>query len=357
MIPPCIPRSRPGRSSASAAHSPKPAAHGSKLVQTCCLAVAGLGLTLDAGLRPALADTFPPSLTSPGRALLDGRADEATKLLQNVLTTDPGQGPAHLLLCRVYLSEERGREAAGECQTALQDGLEGNSAAQDWTGRALGQQAAHAGLLSGLKLALAVRTAFETAVDLDANSEAACVDLGEFYTSAPPVVGGGTGRARALAARIERTQPQTAHRILAMAAEKDKDYTTAEREFQAEVAVAQRPGAMVDLAAFYGRRGPTSKAVATAQQTIAADRAVDATVVEAAGVLMDAGQPAAAMAALEAYLAHGTRSDQAPACRVLTMLGTLLAKAGQRDAAKAQFQAALALAAGYPPAQRGLASL
>ncbi len=322
----------------------------SRLSAAACLALACFA-------RPANATDIPVSLQSAQRALLEGRADEATALLGKTLSADPGNAAAHLLLCRVLLSRELGKEAAAECVTALNDGLARDSDAQDWTGRALGLQASHAGMLSGMRLALSVRTAFEAAVNLAPESEPACVDLGEFYTAAPAVVGGGTGKALALAARLEGALPELAHRIRAMAAEKDKDLGTAEREFQAEASVAHRPGALIDLAAFYDRHGQGARAIATAGQTVAADRAVDATVVEAASVLADAGQTSAAETVLRAYLAHGQHSDRAPAFRVHTQLGNLLAGQGQREAARAEYKAALSLASGYAPAQEGLARL
>ncbi len=310
------------------------------------------------GLRSrADAMDIPASLQPARQALLEGRADTAGNLLRKAIGTGPGNGPAHLLLCRVLLSEEFAKDAAIECNAALGNGLARDSEAQDWTGRALGAQASHAGVVSGMRLAFGVRTAFETAVALAPNSEPACVDLGEFYTAAPAIVGGGSGKALALASRIERTLPAVAHRIRAMVAEKNGDLGTAEREFQAEANVAHHPGALIDLAAFYGRHGQASKAIATAEQTLAADRALDATVVEAAGVLADAGQIPPAEAALRAYLTHGERSDRAPAFRAYTQLGALLAKSGQRDAARAEYTAALNLATGYAPARKGLASL
>ena len=297
------------------------------------------------------------SLEPARRALLDGRADEASTLLHKALDANPGDGHAHLLLCRVFLSEELSREAAAECQSALDHGLSQTSEAQDWTGRALGKQASHAGMLSGMHLALDVRTAFETAVNLAPDSEPSCVDLGEFYTAAPAIVGGGGAKALALAARIERSLPEVAHRIRAMAAEKNNDFAAAEREFQAEANVAHRPGALVDLAAFYGRHAQNAKAIAVAKQTVAADHATDATVVEAAGVLADAGEIPAAETALHAYLTHGEHSDQAPVFRAHTQLGDLLARAGQREAARSEYTAALSLASRYAPARKGLATL
>lgn len=152
----------------------------------------------------------PASLAPATRALLEGRADEADALLHRALLADPGNAPAHLLLCRVLLSEGMGKDAAAECGTALADGLSHDSDAQDWAGRALGQQAADAGRLSGMRLALTVHTAFETAVNLAPDNEPAVVDLGEYYTAAPAIVGGGTARALALASKQDPARAEHA---------------------------------------------------------------------------------------------------------------------------------------------------
>ncbi len=296
-------------------------------------------------------------LAEARKALLDGNADQAAQELQNTLATDRSSGPAHLLLCRVWLSEGQTRDAIDECQAALANGLARDSAAQDWTGRALGHEAEHAGMVQGLKLALEVRTALETAVSLDPRSEAANVDLGEYYTAAPAIVGGGTEKALALAARIEGSLPAVSHRIRAMVAEKARDYATAEREFQAEASTGKTPGAMVDLAAFYDRRKETDKAAGVARETISADPEMDATVVEAAGILDDEHQTQLALSTIRAYLSHGDRSDAAPACRVHTVLGNMLARLGNKTEARAEYEESLRLASRYAPARKGLGAL
>ncbi len=321
--------------------------------------VAICAFALCAAVAHATAQNAPAAkkLDSAEHLLLDGRADEASSALGAVLATDAGNGAAHLLLCRVYLSEGLSTPAATECESALADGLTHNSAAQDWAGRALGARADHAGMLSGLRLAGAVRFAFEAAFTLDPGSEAAAVDLGQYYTSAPAIVGGGNEKALTLAARIKRPMPEIAHRIRAMAAEKRDDLPTAEYEFQAEAAVAQRPGALIDLATYYGRHGQTAKAVSVAQNVIARDHPIDENMVEAAGVFSDASRPDLAEAALRSYLTHGLKSDRAPVFAVHTQLGTLLANRRDKGAARAEFNQALALAAHYLPAQKGLDAL
>ncbi len=287
------------------------------------------------------------------QSLLQGRADAAIAALRSA----PDSSAEHLLLCRAYLSKLHGSEASAECRTALKTGLANDSTAQDWAGRAFGMEADHAGPITGLKLAGQVRSAFKTAFELNPRNPAAANDLGEYYVSAPAIVGGGIDKASALADQIQSSMPEIAHRLRALIAEKHGDKTQAEREFLAATQVAQSPGAYVDLALFYMRGEALDKAAATARRAIALDRMLDANVVDAASTLNDAHQPGQAIPVLRSYLDHGHMSDAAPAFRVHTLLGEIFARAGDKANARKEFGAALALASDYAPARKGLDSL
>ena len=326
------------------------------LFSNSLLRVLPLCLSLLAG-DPAFARTAGDPLAFAERALQTGHADAASGQLQGVLATQPTNGTAHLLLCRVFLSERLLSQAVEECQAAVANGLDHDSAAQDWAGRAEGRQAEHAGMIQGLKLALQVHTAFEAAVRLDPRSEAACADLGEYYTAAPAIVGGGAGKALALADRSERPLPGVAHRIRAMVAERDRNFQTAEREFRLAVDATHAPGAMVDLAAYYDRRHDRDKAVTMAREVLRFDPQCDADVVEAAGILDAQRETAQAITAIRSYLAHGAQSDVEPAFRVHTLLADALARSGDKTAARAEYVQALSLASRYAPAQKGLGAL
>jgi tetratricopeptide (TPR) repeat protein len=274
-----------------------------------------------------------------------------------VIGNEPQNGPAHLLLCRVYFSLEQGSEAAHECDAALKNGLARDSNAQDWAGRAFGRHAEHAGPLAGLKLAGEVRTAFQRAHELDPKNPAAANDLGEFYVSAPFVVGGGVDKATDLANSIGPTLPEVAHRIRGLIAEKHNDYGTAEREFLAATNVSQSSGAFVDLGTFYLRQNRPDKGLLAARRAIAVDREMDANVVDAATTMDDAHQTGQAVPVLRAYLLRGKQSDAAPAFRVHTLLGQMLARSGDTAGARSEFQQALALASTYAPARKALGAL
>lgn len=296
-------------------------------------------------------------LTSATSALLQGNSDSAVAQLKVVLGSDPSNGQAHLLLCRAYYAQSMGSAAASECTAALRT-LGNDSSAQDWAGRAYGMQAESAGPISGLRLALKVRNAFEAAVRLDPGNSAAFNDLSEYYVEAPSIVGGGFEKAALLADRSAAALPQNAHRARALSAEKQKDYATAEREFRAATAAGNKPNAWADLGAFYSRRSQNDQAADALRRAIALDRAHDATLVDAATTLTEINrEPRLAERALRDYLDSPSKSDAAPAFRVHVTLAKLLRNEGNNAEAKIELGHSLELASAYAPARKELAAI
>jgi tetratricopeptide (TPR) repeat protein len=292
------------------------------------------------------------------RSLMQGRIDEAVAQLHQLTAADPKDGAAHLLLCRAFYAEGSLDAAVTECESALSNGLANDSRAQDWMGRAYGRKADHAGPFTGLSLAHKVKTAFETAVQLDPTNPAAVNDLSEYYIGAPSIVGGGLDKAAALATRVEVRLPQSAHRMRAMAAERRKDYATAEREFRAAVAVANRPDAWTDLGDYFARRNQPDPSIAALRKALEADTAKDATLLDIALVLESLHrEPQMAERVLREYLASNNKTDAAPAFKAHYQLGKLLAAAGNKAAAKSEYESALALALNFAPARKDLQAL
>ena len=291
------------------------------------------------------------------RLLMQGRIDEAVATLQRVVGANPKNGQAHLLLCRSFYAEKHQDDAVTACENAVQI-LPRSSEAQDWLGRAYGMKAEQAGPTGGFALARKVRAAFETAVQLDSMNGPAVNDLSEFYIAAPALIGGGQDKATALADRVQTQLPQQAHRIRALAAEKRKDYGTAEREFMAAANVAMCPDAQVDLGAFYARRSQRGRAVDTLKQCLATDRSRDATIVDAASILTNMHlEPQLAVQTLHQYLLSDAKSDAAPVIKVHVMLGKILAASGNKMGAKIEFDNALELARSYASAEQALQQL
>jgi predicted Zn-dependent protease len=288
---------------------------------------------------------------------MDGRVDDAIRLLNTQISADPNDGEAHLLLCRAYLSEKVLDTAVHECEIAAKL-LPRSSAAQDWLGRACGVKADDAGPLTGIKLALRVRDAFAAAFALDPHSKDAANDLAEYYIGAPSIVGGGFDKALAVAAKIEPEFPQLAHRIRGRAAEKQKDYATAEREYHAAIDVHNAPDAWVDLGGMFKRRKMTAPAVDAIQHAFAADKAKDDALVDGASFLVDMKvQRELALKSLEQYLAGNAKTDEAPVIRVYVLIAKLHALNGDKAGASAALNKALSLAANYQPAKKALQDL
>jgi len=304
-----------------------------------------------------LADRSATERAATERALMQGQIDEAVARAQRLAAADPKDGQAYLLLCRSFYAEAHAEEAIEACTRATQ-ALPHSSEAQDWLGRSLGMKAERAGPIAGLSLALKVKAAFETAVALDPENGEVINDLGEFYIDAPMVIGGGLDKSAGLANQALAKRPQAAHRILAMTAEKRKDYDTAEREFRAAVAVANRADAWNDLGAFYRRRGEYDKAVEALKQGLAVNRTRNASLVDSASLLDEMHRERELTEkALRDYLESGVKSDDAPAIKVHVMLGKLMESEGNKAGAKIEFETALQMAAGYVPAKQALQQL
>ena len=75
----------------------------------------------------------------------------------------------------------------------------------------------------------------QRAVQLDPNNVGARTDLAEFYLEAPGIVGGGQDKARAQADMVAKLNPAKAHWIQGRLAEKNKDSSTAEKEYRAAI--------------------------------------------------------------------------------------------------------------------------
>lgn len=295
----------------------------------------------------ALVDKAVWRSTSALQALQDGRVEDATSLLRAELADSPDDAYAHQLLCRVFYAQDRADEAVHECEVAVSL-LQTSQSASDnqlWLGRAYGSKARHAGPIAGFKLARRVQASFAKAVELNSGNVAALNDLGEYYVSAPSIVGGGTDKAKALAANMMPRFPAQAHLLLARIAVDEKDRSTAEAEFKQVIAIQKNTQAWVDLAAFYEKQGRRDDAVAAVKSGLAVDRTRGPAIVDAASVLIAAHrEPELAERCLRQYLSSRAKTDEAPAFKVHVQLSRLLTARGLPAEAGQQMQAATALA-------------
>lgn len=310
-----------------------------------------LAITLLAAvLTPATSDVPRDGLAQANAALQSGEADRALTLLSSL----PSSAETHNLRCRVHFMLENWDDAANECEQGLR--LGGQSSNDHlWLGRALGEKADHASFISAYSLAKRSRAEFEQAVSIDPRNGEAMADLGEFYTSAPGVVGGGVDKARGLVPSLEKVDPARAHILRARIAENQKDFGTAERELKLAAASGDHPAfGWMSLASFYRKRERWDEMEASVESGYKAaqhDRRAGVALYNGASILTRSKRNLAlAVKMLEEYLANFPHTEEGPAFEAYTRMARLKAQLGDKNGALQAKAAALQLARNYRPA-------
>lgn len=293
-------------------------------------------------------------LAQANAALQAGEADKALELL-NTLAQPGGRAEAYNLRCRVEYTLEHWDRAVNDCGQAVKLD-EQNSDDHLWLGRALGEKASRASFLNAYSLAKQVRAEFEEAVRLNPRNAEALAALGEFYFSAPGVVGGGTAKAEGVATQVEKIDPVRAHELRGRIAEQRKDYGTAEREFKQSIAGSAHPALQwMTLASFYRHRerfAEMESAVRSGENAAERDKHAGVALFNGASLLRATNRdPVRAAKMLEDYLGGSVKTEEAPAFVAHLWLAGLKEQLGDAAAASRERAAALAMAHEYKPAR------
>jgi len=291
---------------------------------------------------------------SPSELLAAGRVDDAISTISVKLNSAPDDAASHNLLCRAHFAVANWDRAIAACEKAVS--LQPNNSEYHlWLGRAYGEKADASNFFTAAGLAKKVRSEFERAVQLDPNSVAARVDLAEFYLEAPGIVGGGQDKARAQADAVARLNPERAHWIQGRLAEKNKDATTAEREYRAALEASHGGGnAWLNLASFYRRNGRLDEMHEALKKAAAAPPDQPEVLVDAASNLLRANRDLPFATQLVRRYLSSTTVEQAPPFKAHYLLGTILEKQGDREGAAKEYQVALALAKNFGRAREAL---
>jgi tetratricopeptide (TPR) repeat protein len=282
--------------------------------------------------------------------LAQGRADDAVTSLKQAIAASDKNADVFNLYCRVSMQLERWDDAVSQCERAVS--LASSSNNHLWLGRAYGSKAERASMFSAYGFARKLKTEFETAVSLDPHNAEAMADLGEFYCSAPSVVGGGTSKAEELVGKLSAIDPVRGHELRAQIYAAQKNSSAAESELKAAISAAAHPADQwMSLASFYRRAGRLDEMVQAVKSGTNADPSHTSAQVNGASTLIRSQlEIPTAIQMLRDYLSSNHKSEDAPAFAVHVQLGNILAKQGDATGAQREYQAALALAHDYKPA-------
>lgn len=279
-----------------------------------------------------------------------GRMNEAINVL---MTRDDAESLS--LLSRAYYATERWDDAVrcGERAVLLQPEV---ASYHLWLAREYGEKAASSNPLTAAGVARKAKNEFERAVQLDPANVQARVDLAQYYTEAPAIMGGGLDKAREQASRVAANDPAESHLMLSRIAEKEKQYAEAEGQLRQAVSQSKNPASYwLELAQFYRRRGRLDDMQNAIQTAVALPNKSAETYFDAANELYQGGRAfPAAVEYLQKYLASGQLVEDAPVFRAHYLLGAIYQKMGRNAAAVTEYQASLSLASGFDRARKAL---
>jgi len=249
---------------------------------------------------------------------------DAQTVLEQAVAAAPGDAETQGLLGRVYLTRGNAEAAvaAFEKATALDPQ---SSNYQRMLGDAYGISAQKAGLLGKMGFARKCKAAYDKAVELDPNNLDARWSVMEYCRQAPSIAGGGMDKAYAQAEEIKKIDPNRGRIALATLYMSDKKAVEAFGLF--DEALAANPD---DYTALYqlGRLSAMT------------------------GQRIDAG-----ITNLRRCLAMEPPAGQPGHAPVNWRLGNLLEKKGDKEGAKAAYEAAIAIDPNFTQAIESLRKL
>lgn len=282
------------------------------------------------------------------------RYPEARAALEAALRQEPGDAAAAACLGRVFYEENELDRAATWLEKAVS--LDPASAtSQYWLGRAYGQQAIHASMLTRARLAGKIRRAFARAVELDPANLDARIGLLEFYLRAPGVMGGSLEKARSQAAGIRERDGLRGHRAWARIHEVEKHPDLAAEEYERairEYPNRPEPYSWMEWDAIDAHNWP---AALRAMNRLLAARPDDA------GPLFEIGKIAALSgadldrgeASLRKYLGHEPKGNEPSTAMAHERLAQILERRGEKAPARDEYSAALRLDPSLREAREG----
>lgn len=295
------------------------------------------------------------------QALLEaGKASEAVAVLEPLVAARPQDADLQRTFAVALQNADREEDAVAPAERAVE--LAPRNADNHLVlGGVLGAIAGQpgVGMFRQMRLAPRIRSAFETAVELDPKHLGAQQALFSFYVAAPAIAGGGHDKAARQAAVIARLDAPAGQRAQLQLAIARQDWPGAERQLDA---------VPVDSADGLRLRGALAIAYQGQERWADAFRVLDAVVAarpDALGAWYQIGRTAVLSgqrleqgeAAFKRYLAGQPGSDDPPLAAAHWRLGMLYERMARKAEARAQYQQALARDPDHAEAKAALKKL
>jgi len=276
---------------------------------------------------------------------------EAHTVFAAVVKAQPRNGDAALWYGRTFLAEGKANDAEKWLEKAV-DLSPQSSEAHLWLARAVGMQAMSANPIRQPFLARKIKRTVDRAIELNPDNVDARELRWQFYAMAPSVMGGGAEKARTEVAEITKRNRYRGQLLTAGAASRARDFAAAERALKS--LVTEYPDSvqpMGSFALFLADRGRPSEAFALVD-AYQKRRPADplgwfqvGRLAAATGQELDRGEEA-----LRRYLAAPPAPSPVAGmpsvptlATVHVRLGNIAERRGNKAAARAEYQRALAL--------------
>jgi tetratricopeptide (TPR) repeat protein len=311
-------------------------------------------LLLLAGASPAVFGKTLPEV----QAMLESKSSGALPAAEALVKAAPNDAGAWIALTRARLQAKLAEKAIVSGEKAATLGPR-NAQAFYWLGNAYGNRIGEVGMLSKMTMAPKLRDAFEQAVKLDPALIDARSSLIEFYLQAPGAIGGGIDKARAQATAIAKYDRAKGLMAQARIAMHEKKPAEALKAYETAYALKPNdPQLRLSLILGYQEAKRWKEAYAMAKQWTVEEPKKAKPWYQIGRIAAESGQyPAEGEAALRAYLKLGREAGDPEPKHARYRLGQILAKAGRKDEARTELQAALKIDPKFKEAKEALAAL
>lgn len=270
--------------------------------------------------------------------------ESARGYFETVLETEPENPEAVYYLGRIALESGRIDESVEYLEEAVALD-EMNSEYHFRLGVAYAQQMQEVPTMEKARMAPKLKGEFERAVEIDSTNVDARMALAQYYMNAPPIVGGSREKAMEQVDKIRRLDPRRGHVFMAAVHARNKAYGDAEREYLAameldpdDADLSYRMGMLYQETREYGKAFDAfEKAIEIDPGYMRAMYQIGRTAVFAE-INVERG-----IECLKIYLENEPGRGEPTWAHAHWRLGMLYETAGDKDMARAEYEAALTL--------------